>query len=107
MGTSNIHRITLTLYDDDFRQREVLNLLKDRPRSITDFIVNAVCHYVRCPNAGNDALDRAFVKGIVQEVISEMAQNGELELTGSSSTQKESEPDLSELGGVMSMFRGG
>lgn len=107
MGASNIHRITLTLYDDDFRHREVLSLLKDRPRNITDFIVNAVCHYVRCPNAGNDSLDRAFVKGIVQEVLVEMATNGELEITGSSSPRKDAEPDLSELGGVMSMFRGG
>lgn len=107
MAINNVHRITLTLYDDDFRQREVLALLRERPRNMTEFIVNAVCHYVRCPNAGNDSLDRAFIKGVVQEVIAEMAENGELELTGSGSPRKEAEPDLSELGGIMSMFRGG
>jgi hypothetical protein len=107
MQSDHKSRITLQFYEDDFRQREVLNLLRKRPRGMTEFVVNAITHYVRCPNAENDGLSREFVKGIVRDVMKEMQENGELEqVPGSKGKSTETTADLSELGDVMGIFRG-
>lgn len=107
MQNDHKSRITLQFYDDDFRQREVLSLLRKRPRGMTEFVVNAITHYVRCPNADNDGLSKEFVKGIVKEVLKEMLENGELDgLHTSQGKATVSTTDLSDLGDVMGIFRG-
>ena len=109
MAESKSTRVALQFFPDDFRHREVLAILRKRPRSMTDFVVTAVSHYVRCPYAENDGLDRELVRSIVKDVLKEMIDCGELSLSSQSqkgsSADTPSSADLSELGDVMDMFR--
>lgn len=109
MAESKSTRVALQFFPDDFRHREVLAILRKRPRSMTDFVVTAISHYVRCPYAENDGLDRELVRSIVKEVLQEMAEHGELSITPAnskgSSPDAPSNADLSDLSDVMDMFR--
>lgn len=52
MAASNHRpRISLQFNDFDFRHRKVLEILRARPRNMTDLVVNAVLHFISCPNA--------------------------------------------------------
>lgn len=109
MAENKTSRVALQFYLDDFRHREALAILRKRPRNMTDFVVTAITHYVRCPYAENDGLDRELVRNIVNEVLKEMADRGELTISSSgqkgSDADSPSSADLSELGDVMDLFR--
>lgn len=109
MAESKATRVALQFFPDDFRHKEVLAILRKRPRSMTDFVVTAILHYVRCPYAENDGLDRELVRSIVKEVLKEMIEQGDLSIAShsqnGSNTDAPSTDDLSELSGVMDMFR--
>ena len=44
-------RIVLQFNEFDFRHRKVLDILRARPRNMTDLVVNAILHFVSCPEA--------------------------------------------------------
>lgn len=101
-------RIVLQFNEFDFRHRKVLEILRARPRNITDLVVNAVLHFVSCPDAETE-FSRALVREVVIEVLHEMQEAGSL-VTGASSngsTNTLSPEDENDLGSIMSAFRGG
>ena len=52
MAASNHRpRISLQFNDFDFRHRKVLEILRARPRNMTDMVVNAILHFISCPDA--------------------------------------------------------
>ena len=110
MASNNKSRVTLQFNEMDFRHRRALEILRKRPRSMSEIVVNALLHYTSCPEAANE-FGRDWVVGIVKDVLKEMAANGELQL-GNRAAPAPREPapgldadDLSELGGMMDMFR--
>lgn len=110
MASNNKSRVTLQFNEMDFRHRRALEILRKRPRSMSEIVVNALLHYTSCPEAANE-FGRDWVVSIVKDVLKEMAANGELQL-GNQTEPAPQEPtpgldanDLSELGGVMGMFR--
>ena len=110
VANNNKSRVTLQFNEMDFRHRRALEILRKRPRSMSEIVVNALLHYTSCPEAANE-FGRDWVVGIVKDVLKEMAANGELQL-GNHAAPAPQEPapgldadDLSELGGMMDMFR--
>lgn len=110
MASNNKSRVTLQFNEMDFRHRRALEILRKRPRSMSEIVVNALLHYTSCPEAANE-FGRDWVVSIVKDVLKEMAANGELQL-GNQAAPAPQEPapgldanDLSELGGMMDMFR--
>ena len=110
MANNNKSRVTLQFNEMDFRHRRALEILRKRPRSMSEIVVNALLHYTSFPEAANE-FGRDWVVGIVKDVLKEMAANGELQL-GNHAAPAPQEPapgldadDLSELGGMMDMFR--
>lgn len=100
-------RIVLQFNDFDFRHRKVLEILRARPRNMTDLVVNAILHFVSCPDAGQE-FNKEALRQIVQEVILEMQEDGSLTLKtdrASKSTPALSDEDASDLGDFMSAFR--
>ncbi len=78
MPTSKGHpRVVLQFNDFDFRHRKVLEILRSRPRNMTDLVVNAVMHYISCPDA-RDEFGKEMVRKTVREVIFEMLADGSL-----------------------------
>ena len=101
---SNKPRIVLQFNDFDFRHRKVLEILRARPRNMTEMVVNSILHFVSCPDAESE-FSKAMVREVVLEVIHEMQLSGSLALSSSPSNQLSPE-DESELGSFMSAFRG-
>ena len=108
MGNTKNPRVVLQFNDTDFRHTRVLEILRRKPRSKTELIVNAILHYVSCPDAAQE-FSREWIAEIVKDVIREMQKNGELHLTGTAeSNEKSVEEDevIADLSGIMSRFRG-
>lgn len=96
-------RVVLQFNDFDFRHRKVLEILRARPRNMTELVVNAILHYVSCPDADQE-FSREYIKKIVQEVISEMQADGSLGNVCGSAPPPVSE-DGDDLGDLMAAFR--
>lgn len=62
MAASNHRpRISLQFNEFDFRHRKVLEILRARPRNMTDLVVNAILHFVSCPDAEQE-YDKMMVR---------------------------------------------
>ncbi len=102
-------RVALQFNEYDFRHKKALEILRNRPRHMTELVVNAVLHYVTCPDAGNE-MSKEWVRGIVKEEL-EGYQPAVQSQAGSKG--KESvvptvrDEDIADLGDVMGMFRRG
>lgn len=100
MATTN-PRVHLTFNEYDFRHRKVLEILRSRPRNQTELTVNAILHYISCPEAEVE-FGKETIRKVVREVIAEMQANGELGSASPGAGDRESEFDF---GDVMSAFR--
>ena len=49
MANNNKSRVTLQFNEMDFRHRRALEILRKRPRSMSEIVVNALLHYTSCP----------------------------------------------------------
>ena len=47
-------RAVLQFNEYDFRHRKVLEILRERPRNKTELVVNAILHYMSCPEAAEE-----------------------------------------------------
>ena len=95
MGSNSKSRVVLQFNEMDFRHRRALDILRQRPRSMSELVVNAI-------------LD--WVVSIVKDVVRDMVTNGELQAVSQPTSPKSESPtlaadDLADLGGVMGMFR--
>ena len=98
-------RIVLQFNKFDFRHRKVLDILRARPRNMTDLVVNAILHFVSCPEAEQE-FSKSAIRDIVTEVIQEMQTNGTLKLNTPKADPSElSDEDASDIGDFMSAFR--
>lgn len=98
-------RIVLQFNEFDFRHRKVLDILRARPRNMTDLVVNAILHFVSCPEAEQE-FSKSAIREIVTEVIQEMQANGTLTLNTPKADPSElSDEDASDIGDFMSAFR--
>ena len=98
-------RIVLQFNEFDFRHRKVLDILRARPRNMTDLVVNAILHFVSCPDAEQE-FSKSAIRDIVTEVIQEMQANGTLKLNTPKADPSElSDEDASDIGDFMSAFR--
>ena len=98
-------RIVLQFNEFDFRHRKVLDILRARPRNMTDLVVNAILHFVSCPEAEQE-FSKSAIRDIVTEVIQEMQANGTLTLnTPKAGPSELSDEDASDIGDFMSAFR--
>ena len=99
-------RVVLQFNDFDFRHRKVLEILRSRPRNMTDLVVNAVMHYISCPDAG-DEFGKEMVRKTVREVIFEMLADGSLSgvVAPQNSEAGLSKDDTAVLSEMMSVFR--
>lgn len=98
-------RIVLQFKECDFRHRKAMEILQDHSRTKTDFVVNAVLHYVSCPEAQNE-LSQDNLRKIIREVIEEMQAEGSLGVNAQAPKSATQPPDAEELGDLMSAFRG-
>ena len=101
-------RKVLQFNEYDFRHKKVIDILDSRPRSMTELVVNAVLHYVSCPDASLE-LTMQSVRKMVSEALMEMQGDGSLAIFASPkeavSTGGLSPCDMNELGGLMGQFR--
>ena len=98
-------RIVLQFNEFDFRHRKVLDILRARPRNMTALVVNAILHFVSCPEAEQE-FSKSAIRDIVTEVIQEMQTNGTLKLNTPKADPSElSDEDASDIGDFMSAFR--
>lgn len=97
-------RVVLQFKDCDFRHRKALEILQAHSRSKTDLVVNALLHYISCPDAQNE-LSRDNLRRIIREVIEEMQADGSLGATAQA-PKTAVPPDAEELSDLMSAFRG-
>ena len=51
MGSNSKSRVVLQFNEMDFRHRRALDILRQRPRSMSELVVNAILHYTSCPEA--------------------------------------------------------
>ena len=56
MGSNSKSRVVLQFNEMDFRHRRALDILRQRPRSMSELVVNAILHYTSCPEAANEFL---------------------------------------------------
>ena len=69
MAASNHRpRISLQFNDFDFRHRKVLEILRARPRNMTDMVVNAILHFISCPNAEQEYPAEALNRFVPQHI---------------------------------------
>ena len=47
-------RTYLNFNSYDFRHRKVMEILSSKPRNKTELVVNAVLHYISCPEAADE-----------------------------------------------------
>jgi len=108
MASSNNSRALLQFNEYDFRHRKVLEILRQRPRSKTELVVNAILHYVSCPEASED-FNKDTIRKLIREVLLEMAADGSLQVDTTEATQpsQAAVPEIEDLGDMMSAFRGG
>ena len=98
-------RIVLQFNEFDFRHRKVLDILRARPRNMTELVVNAILHFVSCPEAEQE-FSKSAIRDIVTEVIQEMQASGTLTLNTPKADPSElSDEDASDIGDFMSAFR--
>ena len=95
-------RISLQFNDFDFRHRKVLEILRARPRNMTDLVVNAILHFISCPNAEQE-YDKESLKKMIREVICEMQADGSLGAISAADQREQQLPE--DLGDMMSAFR--
>lgn len=108
MAGSNSSRALLQFNEYDFRHRKVLEILRQRPRSKTELVVNAVLHYVSCPDASED-FNKETIRKLIREVLLEMMSDGSIQatITGGPRAAPPPAPEFEDLGDMMSAFRGG
>lgn len=107
MGNSSNSRALLQFNEYDFRHRKVLEILRERPRSKTELVVNAILHYISCPEASVD-FNKETLRRLIREVLLEMLADGSLPAMGiGSPSAANSEVDVEDFGDIMSVFRGG
>ncbi len=108
MASSNNSRALLQFNEYDFRHRKVLEILRQRPRSKTELVVNAILHYVSCPEASED-FNKDTIRKLIREVLLEMVADGSLQVDTTEATQpsQATVPEIEDLGDMMSAFRGG
>ena len=98
-------RRTLSFNEYDFRHRKVLDIINSRPRGMTELVVNAVLHFVSCPDAETE-FNKEAMKELVREVILEMQAEGSLgKVPAKDTTATLNEEDTLDLGGMMDAFR--
>ena len=98
-------RRTLSFNEYDFRHRKVLDIINSRPRGMTELVVNAVLHFVSCPDAETE-FNKEAMKELVREVILEMQAEGSLgKVPAKGTTAALNEEDTLALGGMMDAFR--
>lgn len=104
----NTTRITLKFNKYDFRHTKAVSILRERPRSMSEFVVSAILHYVSCPEVGQE-LSRETIRDMVRGVIREMAADGSLTgvLPNSASLSggSVSAEDADSIGSMMDAFR--
>ena len=52
MGSNSKSRVVLQFNEMDFRHRRALDILRQRPRSMSELVVNAILHYAAHLRAG-------------------------------------------------------
>ena len=70
-------RVVLQFNEYDFRHRKVLEILRSNKRHMTDLVVNAILHFISCPEAESE-FSKEHIRNIVREVIAEMQADGSL-----------------------------
>ena len=102
-----VMRTYLNFNSYDFRHRKVMEILSARPRSKTELVVNAVLHYIHCPEAG-DEFSEVSMKRQIREVVQEMLADGSLSSLASPPSAPAQEPAVSDdFSDMMAAFRGG
>ena len=102
-----VMRTYLNFNSYDFRHRKVMEILSARPRNKTELVVNAVLHYINCPEAGEE-FSEASIKRQIREVIQEMVVDGSLSCLSSPPSAPVQEPAASDdFSDMMAAFRGG
>ena len=71
---------------------------------MSDLVVNAVLHYISCPEAENE-LSKESIRKVVIEAISEMASDGSLNSLINSNAKTEEPEAAFDFGDMMSAFR--
>lgn len=107
MAASNYKpRAVLQFNEYDFRHRKVLEILRSNKRHMTDLVVNAVLHFISCPEAESE-FSKELIRSVVKEVIAEMQADGSLSTLGGGQapSAQVSPEDALELGDMMSAFR--
>ena len=109
MGSNKKARVVLQFNEMDFRHRRALEILRQRPRSMSELVVSAILHYTSCPEVA-DEHSKEWIASTVKEIITEMISSGELQLSAQTPAPETNgsslaADDLAELGGVMGMFR--
>lgn len=104
----NPKRVTLQFNEYDVRHRQTLTILRSQPRHMTELVVNAILHYVACPECKTE-LSADWIRSTIRAELAAYQ--------GSQAPQKQNESsdvpgglrqeDLSDLGSVMDMFRRG
>ena len=84
----------------------MLEILRSNKRHMTDLVVNAVLHFISCPEAESE-FSKELIRSVVKEVIAEMQADGSLGAVGGGGTPSTqvSPEDTFELGDIMSAFR--
>lgn len=99
-------RAVLQFNEYDFRHRKVLEILRENKRHMTDLVVNAVLHFISCPEAESE-FSKDLIRKIVKEVIAEMQADGSLGIAQGEGTPSilVSSEDTFEIGDMMAAFR--
>ncbi len=97
-------RIVLQFNEYDFRHKKALEILRNRPRRMTELVVNALLHYVICPEGASE-MSKDWVRGIVKEELAGI--QGGIPINGGNGGSSMQEEDMADLGNVMGMFRRG
>lgn len=98
-------RVTLQFNDYDFRHKKALQILKSRPRHMTEMIVDAILHYVVCPDAGTE-MSREWIRGILKEELASMIPDlRQAAMPAAADKPLIRDEDMADLGDVMGMFR--
>ena len=99
-------RVVLQFNEYDFRHRKALEILRSHKRHMSDMVVNAVLHYISCPEVETE-ISKEAIRSVVKEVITDMVADGSFSAIGSGSSQS-SHPSVEEtfeLSDMMSAFR--
>ena len=100
-------RTYLNFNSYDFRHRKVMEILSSKPRNKTELVVNAVLHYISCPEAA-DEFSKETMKRQIREVIQEMLADGSLSgLAAPPAAHEQAPENTDDLSDMMAAFRGG